>query len=253
MLKIDVRFIAGLGTDSGCTAVVAAILEIGRTLGLAVVAEGVETAAQARLLAQYGCQTAQGYLYSRAAAGGRPRLPPGRRRGRPAAPFRARDAGPAGAGLTDARPPAVLSATGGALGSAVRSPLRLRWESGSAFAPAPVPASAAPPRKQPGPAAAGKARSVRAFGHAVVTGGAGLPRLAPVRGLLARRHRGHLPGQLPHRPPDNVDQLRSRRRFPAGQVRRHRLPARARPGRPGAALRLPGLAGRLPAAADRDA
>ncbi|MBV9822443.1 MAG: EAL domain-containing protein, partial [Actinobacteria bacterium] len=66
MLKIDVRFIAGLGTDSGCTAVVAAILEIGRTLGLSVVAEGVETAAQARLLAQYGCQTVQGYLYSRA-------------------------------------------------------------------------------------------------------------------------------------------------------------------------------------------
>jgi len=66
MLKIDVRFIAGLGTDSGCTAVVAAILEIGKTLGLAVVAEGVETAAQARLLTQYGCSTAQGYLYSRA-------------------------------------------------------------------------------------------------------------------------------------------------------------------------------------------
>ncbi|HEX8768575.1 MAG TPA: EAL domain-containing protein, partial [Jatrophihabitans sp.] len=66
MLKIDLRFIAGLGTDSGCTAVVAAILEIGKTLELAVVAEGVETAAQARLLAQYGCQTVQGYLYSRA-------------------------------------------------------------------------------------------------------------------------------------------------------------------------------------------
>ncbi|HST49944.1 bifunctional diguanylate cyclase/phosphodiesterase [Jatrophihabitans sp.] len=66
MLKIDVRFIAGLGTDSGCTAVVAAILEIGKTLELAVVAEGVETAAQARLLTQYGCSTAQGYLYSRA-------------------------------------------------------------------------------------------------------------------------------------------------------------------------------------------
>jgi diguanylate cyclase (GGDEF)-like protein/PAS domain S-box-containing protein len=65
MLKIDLRFIAGLGTDSGCTAVVAAILEIGKTLGLAVVAEGVETAAQARLLSQYGCQTVQGYLYSR--------------------------------------------------------------------------------------------------------------------------------------------------------------------------------------------
>jgi diguanylate cyclase (GGDEF)-like protein/PAS domain S-box-containing protein len=66
MLKIDLRFIAGLGTDPGCTAVVAAILEIGKNLGLAVVAEGVETAAQARLLAQYGCDTVQGYLYSRA-------------------------------------------------------------------------------------------------------------------------------------------------------------------------------------------
>jgi EAL domain-containing protein (putative c-di-GMP-specific phosphodiesterase class I) len=65
MLKIDLRFIAGLGTDPSCTAVVAAILEIGSALGLAVVAEGVETAAQARLLAQYGCDTVQGYLYSR--------------------------------------------------------------------------------------------------------------------------------------------------------------------------------------------
>ena len=64
MLKIDPKFVAGLGTDPRCDAVVRAILSIGQALGLDVVAEGVETAAQAELLAWYGCGTVQGYLYS---------------------------------------------------------------------------------------------------------------------------------------------------------------------------------------------
>jgi EAL domain-containing protein (putative c-di-GMP-specific phosphodiesterase class I) len=57
--------VSGLGSDPSCEAVVRAVLEIGRALGIAVVAEGVETEEQARLLADYGCETAQGYLYSR--------------------------------------------------------------------------------------------------------------------------------------------------------------------------------------------
>nr|WP_269445814.1 EAL domain-containing protein [Jatrophihabitans sp. SB3-54] len=65
MLKIDLKFVSGLGSDPSCEAVVRAVLEIGRALGIAVVAEGVETEEQARLLADYGCETAQGYLYSR--------------------------------------------------------------------------------------------------------------------------------------------------------------------------------------------
>jgi EAL domain-containing protein (putative c-di-GMP-specific phosphodiesterase class I) len=65
VLMTDLSFIAGLGTDRACEAVVRAILGIGRAVGLDVVAEGVETALQAELLRQYGCDTAQGYLYSR--------------------------------------------------------------------------------------------------------------------------------------------------------------------------------------------
>ncbi|MET3804080.1 diguanylate cyclase (GGDEF)-like protein/PAS domain S-box-containing protein [Nakamurella sp. UYEF19] len=65
MLKIDIRFVAGLGVDPSCDAVVRGILAIGRALGMTVVAEGVETQDQADLLVQYGCEAVQGYLYSR--------------------------------------------------------------------------------------------------------------------------------------------------------------------------------------------
>jgi EAL domain-containing protein (putative c-di-GMP-specific phosphodiesterase class I) len=64
MLKIDIRFVRGLGVDRACDAVVRAVLSLGETLGLSVVAEGVETPAQADLLRSYGCDTGQGYLYS---------------------------------------------------------------------------------------------------------------------------------------------------------------------------------------------
>ena len=65
MLKIDLSFISGIGRDIRCDAIVRAILSLGRTLGLSVVAEGVETPQQAQLLRDYGCDTVQGYLYSR--------------------------------------------------------------------------------------------------------------------------------------------------------------------------------------------
>ncbi|HEX8498874.1 MAG TPA: EAL domain-containing protein, partial [Actinomycetales bacterium] len=64
VLKIDLAFVAGLGVDPGCDAVVRAVLSIGQAMGLSVVAEGVETPYQAHLLRQYGCDTVQGYLYS---------------------------------------------------------------------------------------------------------------------------------------------------------------------------------------------
>ena len=64
ILKIDLRFVAGVGIDPSCDAVIRAILSIGQALGLTVVAEGVETPVQADQLARYGCDTAQGYLYS---------------------------------------------------------------------------------------------------------------------------------------------------------------------------------------------
>jgi diguanylate cyclase (GGDEF)-like protein len=63
-LKIDRSFVGrlGLGADS---AVVTAILAMAHNLDLEVVAEGVETPAQADLLRGHGCAIAQGYLYGR--------------------------------------------------------------------------------------------------------------------------------------------------------------------------------------------
>lgn len=64
MLKIDRQFVMGLGHDPRASAVVHAIVGIGRALGLQVVAEGVESAAQAQTLKELGCTSGQGYLWS---------------------------------------------------------------------------------------------------------------------------------------------------------------------------------------------
>jgi len=64
-VKIDKSFVLGMGTEYGDVAVVRAIVEMGHTLGLQVVAEGVEQAAVRAALAEMGCDVAQGYLVSR--------------------------------------------------------------------------------------------------------------------------------------------------------------------------------------------
>ncbi|CAA9587763.1 MAG: diguanylate cyclase/phosphodiesterase (GGDEF & EAL domains) with PAS/PAC sensor(s) [uncultured Thermomicrobiales bacterium] len=64
-LKVDRSFINGLGHDQENTAIVEAIITLAHPLGLQVVAEGVETTAQAAQLRALGCELAQGYLYSR--------------------------------------------------------------------------------------------------------------------------------------------------------------------------------------------
>lgn len=66
VLKIDRSFVAGMGVDRGCDAIVRGVLTIGQALGLSIVAEGVETPGQAAALVSYGADTAQGYLYSAA-------------------------------------------------------------------------------------------------------------------------------------------------------------------------------------------
>lgn len=61
-LKIDRGFVRHLAEDSEDAAIVSAIVALGHTLNLQVVAEGVETAAQQSFLAGLGCDALQGYL-----------------------------------------------------------------------------------------------------------------------------------------------------------------------------------------------
>ena len=63
-LKIDRAFIHGLATDARTAKLVQIILDIGLALGFDVVAEGVETDGQLRLLREMGCRTGQGFLFA---------------------------------------------------------------------------------------------------------------------------------------------------------------------------------------------
>jgi EAL domain-containing protein (putative c-di-GMP-specific phosphodiesterase class I) len=64
-IKIDRSFVAGLDVDRTDTAVISSIIALGRSLDLAVVAEGVETWDQYTRLQQMGCTVSQGYLHHR--------------------------------------------------------------------------------------------------------------------------------------------------------------------------------------------
>ena len=64
-LKIDRAFIAGMTQSAENMAVVSAIVNLAKALGISVVAEGVETEDQAKRLRSLGCDEAQGYLFSR--------------------------------------------------------------------------------------------------------------------------------------------------------------------------------------------
>jgi EAL domain-containing protein (putative c-di-GMP-specific phosphodiesterase class I) len=64
-LKIDRSFVAGIGRDAGDAAIVDAVIRLGHSLGLAVVAEGIETHGQLRHLEDAGCAFGQGYLFSK--------------------------------------------------------------------------------------------------------------------------------------------------------------------------------------------
>ncbi|PZU08224.1 MAG: GGDEF domain-containing protein [Sphingomonas sp.] len=65
VIKIDRSFISNLSEGSGDAAIVDAVLGLGRRLGMEVVAEGVETQAQADYLLRQGCDQGQGYLFGR--------------------------------------------------------------------------------------------------------------------------------------------------------------------------------------------
>lgn len=65
ILKVDRSFVDGLGQDHDATAIVRAIVTLAQTMNLTVTAEGVETAEQLAHLRDLGCDTGQGYYFSR--------------------------------------------------------------------------------------------------------------------------------------------------------------------------------------------
>ncbi len=65
-IKIDRSFVQGLGTNSDSQAIVRAIITLGRSLGITITAEGVETAADLEYLRSEGCHQGQGWLFAKA-------------------------------------------------------------------------------------------------------------------------------------------------------------------------------------------
>ena len=64
-LKIDCSFVRELPENENAASIVSSILAMGKSLGIGVVAEGVETEQQRDFLAKAGCFAYQGYLFSR--------------------------------------------------------------------------------------------------------------------------------------------------------------------------------------------
>jgi EAL domain-containing protein (putative c-di-GMP-specific phosphodiesterase class I) len=68
VLKVDRTFLSGIPDDERDMAIVRTILAMARNLGLSVVAEGVETAAQLEFLRESGCEEVQGFLLAKPAS-----------------------------------------------------------------------------------------------------------------------------------------------------------------------------------------
>ena len=64
-LKLDQSFVRGMPQDQDDVAIARAVIALGHSLGLRVLAEGIEEPAQAQLLRELGCTLGQGYLFGR--------------------------------------------------------------------------------------------------------------------------------------------------------------------------------------------
>jgi diguanylate cyclase (GGDEF)-like protein len=80
VIKIDQSFVRDMDSDPEDAAIIQAVLNLGRSLKIAVVAEGIETTEQERRLKAFGCRYGQGFLYSQAVPA---RSVPGLLRARP--------------------------------------------------------------------------------------------------------------------------------------------------------------------------
>jgi diguanylate cyclase (GGDEF)-like protein len=67
-IKLDQSFVRRLPDDAAAAAIVRTVLALGESLGVPVLAEGIETEAQWRFLAREGCAKGQGYLFAKPAA-----------------------------------------------------------------------------------------------------------------------------------------------------------------------------------------
>ncbi|MHB2205087.1 diguanylate cyclase domain-containing protein [Methylobacterium sp. CM6257] len=70
-LKVEQSFVRNMEQDRNDAAIVAAVVGLGRSMGVQVTAEGVETAGQAQRLSAMGCDYAQGYRYAKPMPGSR--------------------------------------------------------------------------------------------------------------------------------------------------------------------------------------
>jgi EAL domain-containing protein (putative c-di-GMP-specific phosphodiesterase class I) len=64
-IKIDRSFVQDSSQSRDGSAIISAVVGLGKTLGMSITAEGVETAEQLRLVKRQGCDEAQGFLLSR--------------------------------------------------------------------------------------------------------------------------------------------------------------------------------------------
>ncbi|MCW7754883.1 EAL domain-containing protein [Desulfobotulus sp. H1] len=64
-IKIDKSFVAGLPDQPECMEIVRSVMELSSCMGFSVVAEGIETEAQKKILQDFSCSLGQGYLFSR--------------------------------------------------------------------------------------------------------------------------------------------------------------------------------------------